>query len=119
MNDLMNSGTSNNLVHFAHLVNLSYVDGEPGPNEKELLDRFALKLGVSEAEYEQILENPMVKGDSNIPTLGKRFDYIYDFFNIIYADNRLDEEEYHLVISYMTAMGFSGTESRNLINRSI
>jgi uncharacterized tellurite resistance protein B-like protein len=110
---------NSNLIHFAHLVNLSLADGTIGIEEMPILERMATKLGLSEEEMNQVLENPLIERELNPQTIGRRFDYVYDFFQIVYADNRLDEEEYHLVSKYIGKLGFNGTEVSSIINRSI
>ena len=50
--DLYSSGAHRrNLAHFASIATLAAIDGEINDKERELLDRFANKLDITEDEY--------------------------------------------------------------------
>ena len=58
--DLFDSGFRNrNKGHFSAIVRVALSDGIITSEEKEFLDRLATKLEISQAEYEEILENPL------------------------------------------------------------
>ena len=57
--DLFDSEFKNrNKGHFSAIVRVALSDGELPPEEKEFLDKLAIRLEISQAEYEEILENP-------------------------------------------------------------
>ena len=49
---------SRNLGHFASIVNIAATDGELNEEEKALITRLAVKLGIENSEYEKILKDP-------------------------------------------------------------
>ena len=60
ISDLFDSGFRNrNKGHFSAIVRVALSDGIIGPEEKYFLDKLAIKLEISQAEYEEILENPL------------------------------------------------------------
>ena len=44
---------------FAAVVRVLFADGKFDPDEKKFLDKLAVKLEISDEEYEEILENPL------------------------------------------------------------
>lgn len=108
-----------NVVHFAQLVNLAKSDGQLELDESIILERLAQKLDISWKEYDRILENSTDQMVEPLDSLDKKYEYIYDFFKIIFADNRLDEEEYGLVLKYIYALGFKNSETTEIIKRTV
>ena len=86
-----------NLAHFAALASLAAIDGEVNPEEKAVLDRFASKLNISDAEYKEVM-----KKENKYPIeapfeMEKRYERLFDLFKIIYSDHEIDAEEIDLV----------------------
>ncbi|MCK0192228.1 TerB family tellurite resistance protein [Arenibacter sp. F20364] len=118
--DLYSTGTHRrNLAHFASIASLAAVDGAINSKEKELLDRFANKLDITQAEYKEIM-NSDNKYPINPPASSEeRLERLFDLFRIIFVDNVIDEEERNLITKYAIGLGYR-TESANLIiKRSI
>ncbi|MGB5666347.1 MAG: TerB family tellurite resistance protein [Maribacter sp.] len=107
------------VVHFAQLVNLAKSDGQLELDESIILERLAQKLDIPWKEYDRILENSTDQMVEPLDSLDKKYEYIYDFFKIIFADNRLDEEEYGLVLKYIYALGFKNSETTEIIKRTV
>lgn len=108
-----------NLAHFAALATLAAVDGEVNPEEKAILNRFANKLNITEAEYREVM-----KKENKYPIeapfeMEKRFERLFDLFRLIYSDHDIDEEEMALVKKYAIGLGFSADKADLLIARSI
>ncbi len=118
--DLYNhSEQRRNLAHFAALATLAAVDGEVNPEEKAILNRFANKLNITEAEYREVM-----KKENKYPIeapfeMEKRFERLFDLFRLIYSDHAIDEEEMALVKKYAIGLGFSAAKADKLIARSI
>lgn len=119
----MNLETKNehtqNVVHFASLIHLAFADNEFRIEEYELLEKYALKLGITEDESQMILDNPSAFSVAPIAEFKTRLEFVYDFFKIIYADDRLNEAEYKLAKDYIQALGFNAVESKIILSRSI
>lgn len=108
-----------NLAHFAALASLAAVDGKVTPEEKDILDRFAAKLNITQAEYKEVM-----KKENKYPVeapfeMEKRYERLFDFFRLIYSDHAIDEEEMVLVRKYAIGLGFSATKAENVIARSV
>lgn len=118
--DLYNhSEKRRNLAHFAALASLAAVDGDINPPESEIIDRFASKLDITEAEFKEVM-----KKENKYPIeapfeMEKRYERMYDFFSIIFSDNEIEQEEIDLVTKYALAVGFTGQKAEKVVKDSI
>ncbi|MRT15495.1 TerB family tellurite resistance protein [Vitellibacter sp. q18] len=118
--DLFESGEhSRNLGHFASIANIASVDGAINPEEEKMLKRFARKLDIEEEEYEAVLKHPE-KYPINPPNdAERRLERIHDLFEMIFADNEIDDHERFLIEKYAIGLGYSAEMAQDLIKRSI
>lgn len=118
--DLFESGEHNrNLSHFASIASLAFVSGGIKSEEEELLQRFARKLNVSDAEYADVLKNPNKYPISPPNSADKRLERMLDLFKMIFADNVIDAEEEALLKRYAIGLGYTQDLADKLIKRSI
>ncbi|NND14972.1 MAG: TerB family tellurite resistance protein [Eudoraea sp.] len=108
-----------NLAHFASLATLAAVDGEVNPSEKRILDRFAYKMEISEAEYKEVMKKenkyPLVPSNS----FEERLERIHDLFRIIFADHNIDDDEMVLLKKYAIGLGFPDKKADRIIEKSV
>jgi uncharacterized tellurite resistance protein B-like protein len=108
-----------NVAHFATIVKLASVDGPINTEEEAVLKRFAFKLDVSDEDAKLILKNldeyPLIPPY----TLEERTERLHDLFNIIYADNEIDDKERELVFKYAIGLGFSSDRAAKEIEKCI
>ncbi len=118
--DLFESGEhSRNLGHFASIANIASVNGAINAEEEKMLKRFARKLDIEEEEYEAVLKNPG-KYPINPPNdAERRLERIHDLFEMIFADNEIDDHERFLIEKYAIGLGYSAEMAQDLIKRSI
>lgn len=118
--DLFESGEhSRNLGHFASIANMATINGKLGSEEERLLKQFAVKLDISEDEYEKILENPTSYPINPPNSAERRLERMHDLFKIIFADHIIDDHEKFLLEKYAIGLGYSVDQSRELIQKSI
>jgi len=109
----------NNVAHFATLATLAAVDGEINPKEEVVLKKFAFKLNITEAEYKEVMKKEN-KYPIETPHSGeKRYRRLFDFFQIIFSDHIIDDEERNIVEKYAIGLGFSPKTALQLIDKSI
>ncbi|AZJ36703.1 TerB family tellurite resistance protein [Tenacibaculum singaporense] len=108
----------NNVAHFSAIVNLAIIDGDLNEDEEKLVNRFARKLDITEAEYQDIVENskkypvvPQAKTDD-------RLERLLDLFKIIYSDHQIDEAELKLILRYAIQLGFSQEKAEEIISKT-
>ena len=100
-------------------MSLAAIDGEVNPKEKDLLDRFARKLDITDVEYAEVLSSNN-KYPINPPnTSEERLERLFDLFRIVYADHEIEEEEMILINKYAIGLGYSSEAASKLIKRSI
>lgn len=118
--DLYNhSEKRRNLAHFAAIASLAAVDGEVNPQEKVILDRFAHKLDISEAEYREVMKKENKYPIEAPLEMKLRYERLYDFFRIIFSDHQIDAEEMVLVKKYAIGIGFTAKKANELIAKSV
>ncbi|WP_435314424.1 TerB family tellurite resistance protein [Cellulophaga fucicola] len=114
-----NSEHRKNVAHFASIASLASIDGEINEAEKVVLDRFARKLDITEAEYKEVMKNPG-KYPIDPPTnLDRRLERMFDLFKIIFADHDIDEDERLLIRKYAIGLGYSTEAAEKVISRSV
>ena len=107
------------LAHFATLASLAAIDGNINPEEKAVLDKFAFKLNITDDEYKEVMKKEN-KYPIETPHSGeKRLQRLFDFFQIIYSDYQMDEEELIMVKKYAIGLGFPSKRADELIEKSI
>lgn len=118
--DLYEAGSHlRNFSHFSSLVNLAAIDGEITQKEEVLLKRFAQKLDISEAQYQEALAKPNEFPVNAPSTNMERLERLYDILKIIFSDNEMSPKEEALLKKYAVALGFSSKDSQEVIDRSI
>lgn len=118
--DLYTSGEHRkNLAHFAALATLASVDGEISAEEKEMLDRFALKLDITKSEYEEVLKKENKYPIDATNDSEKRLERLFDLLRIVYSDHKIDDEEMVMLKRYAIGMGFTNETADKIIKRSV
>ena len=114
-----NGGHRKDLAHFATLASLAAVDGELNPQEKAVLDKFAFRLNITEAEYKEIMKKENKYPIETPHSSEKRFKRLFEFFQIIFSDHIIDDEERAMVEKYAIGLGFPTKTTDNIIEKSI
>lgn len=98
---------SRNKSHFSAIVRVAVADGDLSREEKEFLDKLAVRLEISPAEYEEILENPL-KYPINPPSMHvQRLERLYDLSRMVYVDHVLGPKQREILIKFALALGFT------------
>lgn len=111
--------TKTNLGHFASIVSMAAVDGKLNLDEEKMLKRFARKLDIEESEYHDVLKNPRKYPITPPLSADKRLERMHDLFEIIFADQVIDQDEQDLLEKYAIALGYTEKLAAKLIKRSI
>ena len=98
---------SRNKAHFSAIVRVAIADGALSKEEKAFLDKLAVRLEISVAEYEEILENPS-RYPINPPYLhSQRLERLYDLSRMVYADHILGPKQKDILTKFSLALGFT------------
>lgn len=91
--------------HFLRLYQIALTDEEFSPLEMRLLYKFANERDISKVQLDEILVAH--SGPVKIPeTLEKRIEYLYDFALMIWADEKVTDDEYNTLKKYCRKFEF-------------
>ncbi|WP_420571933.1 hypothetical protein [Kordia sp.] len=91
--------------HFLRLYQIAFADDEFDILELQMLYKFAEERGISKEQLNHILLNP--SHDSSIPeSLEKRIEYLYDLALMVWADEKVTDDEYISLKKYCKKFGF-------------
>jgi uncharacterized tellurite resistance protein B-like protein len=96
--------------HFRNLIMLARIDGKVADDEKALLNRIANRLGLTDEQVKEVLD------DSNsypmIPPVSReeRYERLIQLVQMIFVDGTIDKKEDILIHRYGIALGFTQEE---------
>lgn len=118
--DLFTSGgQTRNMLHFAVLAKIATVDGEINETEQKILNRFARKLSLGNEQAEEVIAHLDQYPLPSVTLKEERLEYLYELFQVIYADHEIDEQEEQSIHKYAIALGFNEEEAKKVIATSI
>lgn len=110
---------SRNKSHFSAIVRVAIADGDMSREEKEFLDKLAIRLEISASEYEEILENPL-KYPINPPYLhSQRLERLFDLSRMVYADHVLGPKQKEILTKFALALGFTPGNVPLIIDKAL
>ncbi len=118
--DLFDSEFKNRMKgRFAAVARVLFADGTFDPDEKKFLDKLAVKLEITDAEYEEILENPL-KYELNPPYLYiERLESLYNIARVVHHDHHLGDKQETLLRKFAIALGFTTSNVDYIVNKAL
>lgn len=114
-----NEFKNRNKGHFSSIVRVALSDGELTVEERAFLDKLAVRLEISQSEYEEILENPS-KYPINPPHLHvQRLDRLYDLSRMVYADHVLGPKQKAILTRFALALGFTPSNVTFIVDKAL
>lgn len=114
-----NEFKNRNKGHFSAIVRVALSDGQLTPEEKEFLDKLAIRLEISDEEYHEILENPS-KYPVNPPVLHiQRLERLYDLARMVYADHVLGPKQKQILTRFSLALGFTPSNVGFIVDKAL
>jgi uncharacterized tellurite resistance protein B-like protein len=108
-----------NKGHFASIVRVAMSDGEISTEEKQFLDKLAIRLEISKEVYEEILEKP-TKYPINPPVLHvQRLERLYDLARMVYADHILGPKQKEILTRFSLALGFTPSNVAYIVDKAL
>jgi hypothetical protein len=108
-----------NKGHFSAIVRVALADEKFIPEERAFLDKLALRLEISKAEYDEILENPL-KYPINAPYLHEqRVERLYDLARMVHVDHHLGDKQELLLRKIGIALGFRPENTNYIIDKAL
>lgn len=107
-----------NKGHFSAIVRVAIADGDLSEEEKQFLDKLKNRLEISDAEYEEILENPL-KYPINPPSLHvQRIERLYDLSRMVYVDQVLGPKQKEILTKFALALGFTPGNVHYIVDKA-
>lgn len=110
---------SKRFAHFSSLVYIAQSDGVIDKNEQSYLKTIAIKLGITEEEFNQLIASPKKYPVEKSADINKRLRRLFEMFQVIYADGIQDDVERNMVYDYAIELGFSHQYADKVIDKSI
>jgi uncharacterized tellurite resistance protein B-like protein len=108
-----------NKGHFSAIVRVAIADGDLSKEEKEFLDKLAVRLEISASEYEEILENPL-KYPINPPySYAHRLERLYDLSRMVYVDHVLGAKQKEILSKFALALGFTPGNIKHIVDKAL
>jgi uncharacterized tellurite resistance protein B-like protein len=108
-----------NKGHFSAIVRVAIADGDLSEEEKQFLDKLKNRLEISDAEYEEILENPL-KYPINPPSLHvQRIERLFDLSRMVYADHVLGPKQKEILTKFALALGFTPGNVDYIVDKAL
>lgn len=108
-----------NKGHFSAIVRVAIADGDLSEEEKQFLDKLKSRLEISDAEYEEILENPL-KYPINPPSLHvQRIERLFDLSRMVYADHVLGPKQKEILTKFALALGFTPGNVDYIVDKAL
>ena len=115
---IANSKTVSEVI-FSAIVRVALADGDLTPEEKNFLDKLAVRLEISEDEYAEILENPL-KYPINPPySYALRLERLYDLSRMVYADHVLGPKQKEILTRFALALGFTPGNVQYIVDKAL
>ncbi len=118
--DLFDSEFKNrNKGHFSAIVRVALADDVVTLEEKTFLDKLASRLEISDAEYAEILDNPL-KYPINPPYLhAQRLERLYDLGRMVHIDHQLGDKQDVLLKKFAIALGFTANNAGYIVDKAL
>jgi uncharacterized tellurite resistance protein B-like protein len=108
-----------NKGHFSAIVRVAIADGDLSSEEKNFLDKLAVRLEISADEYTEILENPL-KYPINPPYLHtQRLERLFDLSRMVYADHILGPKQKEILTRFTLALGFTPSNVPYIVDKAL
>lgn len=93
-------------AHFLRLYQMAICDDNFSKLELKMLYKFAEERGVTAKNLDEILLNPIDSRNSLPQLIEEKIDYLYDLTLMIWADEKIDENERSALEKYIKLFGF-------------
>lgn len=93
-------------AHFLRLYQMAICDDNFSKMELKMLYKFAEERGVTANDLDELLLNPIDSKNTLPKLLEEKIDYLYDLTVMIWADEKIDDDERSALEKYIKLFGF-------------
>lgn len=101
--------------HFIDLVHVAMADGIIDQSERAMLKRMGGNMGFTDPEIEELIESASKTAHNPPYEFSKRFEQVYNIVKMVLADGVIDNNEMNLAACLAIKLGFSETETPQLL----
>jgi uncharacterized tellurite resistance protein B-like protein len=100
--------------HLKSIIHLALLDGHFDETEQIIVQKLAMKFGITKAELDQMIEEDE-NYDYNPPVdLEERFEFLFDFVMMMLADDHVSENELKLLKLLALNLNFNHQKIDNI-----
>jgi len=103
-------------AHFLRLYQIAICDDNFSKLELKMLYKFAEERGVTAKNLDELLLNPIDSKNTLPNLLEEKIDYLYDLTVMIWADEKVDDNERSALEKYIKLFGFVDTNITEIAN---
>jgi hypothetical protein len=115
LNVFDHSEKKQNIEYFVHLVHVALADNIITKDELDLLHRLGQRLGFTDPEIDNLIEETEKSGYTPPFELEKRFEQVYNIVKMTLADGVIDNKEMRLASNFASKSGFKENEIPRLL----
>jgi len=93
-------------AHFLRLYQMAICDDNFSKLELKMLYKFAEERGVTPKDLDELLLNPIDTKNTLPELIEEKIDYLYDLTVMIWADEKIDDDERSALEKYIKLFGF-------------
>lgn len=108
-----------NLGHFASIVKLALYDHKIDSKEKLLLERLAIRLDISNNEFEEILKTPSKYPISSPVSYDERLEHLYDLTKMLFLDKNPTIDKTSTMDRIAVGLGFPAENARKVVKEAV
>ena len=120
ISDFYSSGDQkNDLNHFANIVQLALADENLADSEKELLEKIAKTVNISEEQYQDIMKNPDKYSIHATLSYDERIERLFILTQMIFADDEVTGAEMIVLRRVAIGLGFPTTNAEKICDEAV
>ena len=108
-----------NLGHFASIVKLALYDHKIDSKEKLLLERLAVRLDITNTEFEAVLKNPSKYPISSPVSYEERLEHLYDLTKMLFLDKNPTIDKTSTMDRIAVGLGFPAENARIIVKEAV
>lgn len=105
--------------HFRNLIMIARADGIVTEEEQKLINKMGRKLGLNEAQMDEVMKNPTKYPIAPPVNKEERFERLIGLVEMLTADDSIDENEVHLIKRYSLGLGFTEESLGNHVEKIV
>ena len=109
----------NNLSHFANIVKLALADEKLDDSEKQLLEKLAKTLALTDEHYQEILNNPDKFDIRPTNSYDERIGRLYKLTQMIFADDEVTGAEMIVLRRVAIGLGFPTSNAEKICDEAV